>query len=95
MSREFQIEIKIGLTGNQYIQKLREEGKLPNPSDIDRIKLDIIRLWLFRKEDIIRGKELYRRKILTVVNKPKKFKKYEVTEKLKMMALKQDINLLV
>jgi hypothetical protein len=51
MSKEFQKEIKrLGLTGNQYIRKLREEGKLPNPSD--------------RKEDIIRGKELYRRMTL-------------------------------
>lgn len=66
----------------------------------NRTKLDIMHLWLFRKEDIIRGKELYRRKILTIVNKPKKlleFKRYEVTEKLKsiMMTLKEDINLLV
>lgn len=37
MSKEFQCETKrLGLTGNQYIQKLIEEGKLPNPTDIHR-----------------------------------------------------------
>ena len=27
---------KLGLTGNQYVQKLIEEGKLPNPTDVKR-----------------------------------------------------------
>ncbi len=36
-SKEFQEEAnKLGLTGNQYIKKLVEEGKLPNPTDVKR-----------------------------------------------------------
>ena len=36
-SKEFQEKAKeLGLTGHQYIQKLVEEGKLRNPTDIDR-----------------------------------------------------------
>lgn len=36
-SKEFQYEANmLGLTGYQYIQKLREEGKLPNTTEIDR-----------------------------------------------------------
>lgn len=37
MSKEFQDEAKrLGLTGNQLIQKYVHEGKLPNPTNIDR-----------------------------------------------------------
>lgn len=37
MSKEFQDEAKrLGLTGNQLIQKYVREGKLSNPTDIDR-----------------------------------------------------------
>jgi hypothetical protein len=36
-SKEFQDKAKaLGLTGHQYLQKLTEEGKLRNPTDIDR-----------------------------------------------------------
>lgn len=36
-SKEFQEKIKeLGMTGNQYIQKLIEEGKLPNHTNIHR-----------------------------------------------------------
>lgn len=36
-SKDFQDEVKrSGLTGNQYIQRLIEEGKLPNPTDVER-----------------------------------------------------------
>lgn len=36
-SKEFQEDAKkFGLTGNQYVKKLIEEGKLPNPTDIKR-----------------------------------------------------------
>lgn len=39
-SKEFQEEAKrLGLTGYQYYRKLVEEGKLPNPTDIDRKKV--------------------------------------------------------
>lgn len=37
MSKDFQDKCKkLGLTGNQYIQILREEGKLVNPTDVKR-----------------------------------------------------------
>lgn len=40
-SKEFQEEAKrIGLTGNQYIQKLINEGKLPNPTDIEHRRFE-------------------------------------------------------
>ncbi len=42
-SKEFQEKAKeLGLTGHQYIQKLTEEGKLRNPTDIDRETNDAI-----------------------------------------------------
>lgn len=38
-SKEFQEEAnRLGLTGNEYIHKLREEGKLPNLIEMDRKK---------------------------------------------------------
>ena len=40
-SKEFQEEAKrLGLTGNQYIQKLINEGKLPNPTDIEHMRFE-------------------------------------------------------
>ena len=43
MSKEFQEEAKrLGLTGNQLIQKYIKEGKLPNPTDINRKSNDAI-----------------------------------------------------
>lgn len=43
MSKEFQAEAKrLGLTGNQLLQKYIKEGKLPNPADLNRKRNDDI-----------------------------------------------------
>lgn len=43
MSKEFQDECKrLGLTGNQLIQKYRDDGKLPCTADINRMKKKVI-----------------------------------------------------
>ena len=56
-SKEFQEKAKeLGLTGHQYIQKLTEEGKLRNPTDIDRETNNAIfeRLGYNKSSDYIR-----------------------------------------
>lgn len=40
-SKEFQEEAKrLGLTGNQLIQKFIEEGRLPNPTEVEKKRRD-------------------------------------------------------
>ncbi len=39
-SKEFQEEAKkLGLTGNRYIRRLIEEGKLPSPTDLEKVRI--------------------------------------------------------
>lgn len=61
----------------------------------DRLQLNILHIWIIRREKIIRGREFCRRDTLVITNKPKKlseFEIYEVTDKLKnfMIDLKED-----
>lgn len=54
----------------------------------NRDSLNPLHIWLFHKDDIIRGRKFWRRDSLSIINRPEylaEFDKYEVTDKLEKL----------